>query len=201
MTHGAEWGSPWSQSEDRFDHLAQVVEELLKQFDDRPNFLLMVQFLGERLQALEENIFDTHWFRYINTAAGKNLDLWGVLLGQVREGLTDERYRALLKTRYQTLFGRRTVDAMLEVINVITAGFAITYTLVEDFPATILVEFLSIDNDTGEFWNRIIRGPKPEGVRLVVKISDVPAEMLDLDDASQGWDDASIGLAHSFDAP
>lgn len=201
MTHGAEHGSPWSQTEDRFDHLAAVLEELLKQFDDRPNFLLMVQFLAERLQSVEEAIFDTHWFRYINTAQGKNLDLWGVLLGQVREGLTDERYRALLKTRYQTLFGRRTVDAMLEVINVITSGFAITYTLTEQFPATIVVHFLGIDNDTGAFWNRIIRGPKPEGVRLVTKIVDVPAALLDLDDATQGLDDASIGLAHSFDAP
>jgi hypothetical protein len=201
MTHGAQWGSPWSQSEDRFDHLVQVLEELLKQFDDRPNFLLVVQFLAERFQALEENIFDTNWFRYVDQAHGRNLDLLGILLGQVREGLTDERYRALLKTRYQTLFGRRNVDAMLEVINVVTSGFAITYTLVEDFPATIVVEFLGIDNDTGEFWNRIIRGPKPEGVRLVTKIVDVPDTLLDLDDAAQGWDDASIGLAHSFDAP
>lgn len=83
------------------DHVAVAKALLIEQFKPRVNINKMVEVMATRVQGIENVASDLLTRRSIETAEGAQLDIIGEIVGQNREGRTDEEYRAAIKTRIQ----------------------------------------------------------------------------------------------------
>lgn len=79
------------------DHIAQVVGNLLWQFRDSPKLVELVSLFAAEIQDLEDLYNDLITERYLDNAAGVQLDLYGKIVGWSRQGFVDDDYRKLLK--------------------------------------------------------------------------------------------------------
>ena len=81
------------------DHVLRALGALLPRFRESDRIKAIVEALVEELQELEDVIFESITKRYLAVAEGENLDVYGILLEQPRNGRTDEDYRRLLESK------------------------------------------------------------------------------------------------------
>lgn len=73
----------------------------LSQFQnkDRINALIDAMFGDTGVQELEDDFRDLRQYHILSNAVGDQLDQWGTLVGEEREGLSDDDYRDFIRAR------------------------------------------------------------------------------------------------------
>jgi hypothetical protein len=80
------------------DHADQALALLLSQFDESDRLRELLQILCDEIQRLENVAHDVLTKSLIDNAVGKILDEYGPLVLTPRGALTDDQYRALIRT-------------------------------------------------------------------------------------------------------
>jgi len=165
-----------SQSQTQFvmnpDHKKDAVRDLLRQFQNRPRIVALVEAIAEACQVQEEDTFSMIVSRSPSAAVGALLDQWGILVGEPRGGLTDDEYRPFIQAR---LLANRfpgdeaPEDAFIHILEIITE--AVEVRTVDMFPAgfycmVIRKEFMG--DPLRDRVRRFAENIKPQGVKMVL---------------------------------
>lgn len=123
-------------SEHVTDHVARAQARLLGSLRSLESYRSMVEIETTGIQGIE----DAFWQMVgdsIDVATGAQLDVWGRIVGQDRDGRTDEVFRAWIRVRFTVLRSGGTGDAIVSAFMQLAPEC--TVTLIEEFPASIRV--------------------------------------------------------------
>ena len=82
-----------------FDHVVQAKNRLLRQYKDKPYIEGMVEAFVSEFQNIEASAFDMFTSQALDYAVGTQLDNFGKIVVQGREGFDDDFYRILLRAK------------------------------------------------------------------------------------------------------
>lgn len=148
------------------DHAQAGVGLLIEQYKGMPRLEGMLRAYLNRVQELEDAIWSVIIGRLVDYAVGIQLDVLGRLVGQVRNGATDEPYRARIRAR---IAANRSLGTPDDIIRVALLASALDQELVfysELQPATVHVELLETDPAIAPAVVELLRVAKAPGVAL-----------------------------------
>lgn len=153
------------------DHRALAISRLTTQFRESPNLISYIETLLVEAQRVEDLFHEVVTSRYLDTAIGAQLDILGLLVGQLRvfidDGmggtvqLTDDEYRAFIRARIATNNSINTPEAVISTLDFLFDGAAVIY---DETVAgyTIAIGKVLTDADRLLLENNLI--PRPAGV-------------------------------------
>ena len=104
------------------DHLQQAINRLISQYRDRPNINALLKTMVDRIQSVEDTLFDFYGKRLdINVAVGEQLNQIGELVGQDRLGYKDDFYRILIFSKIGINTSQGTVPDLIDIAEISTA--------------------------------------------------------------------------------
>ena len=109
------------------DHQQQAEDRLTAKLGDKPNVLAVLDAYVEQVQDLEDDIYqnlndrmfdpDASLVPPLVPAANAQLDQYGKLVGLARNGLSDDDYRAAIRTQLLANRSSGTIDNLLTVVS------------------------------------------------------------------------------------
>lgn len=81
------------------EHKAQGLARLIAQYIGKPRLENLLCVYLNQIQDAEDALWELATERFVDTAVGAQLDVLGVIVGQERQGLSDDDYRALIRAR------------------------------------------------------------------------------------------------------
>ena len=172
-------------------HVAQAKDNLLEQCKKRRRLEALLAAFVQQVQELENALFELLEHTYLSVAAGAQLDGFGSLVGERREGRTDEDFRLAIRARLLLNLSRGTSEDIIGLVR----GFvgAKQVQIVEDFsqaPAHFDV-FIRDPVDVNGFQvAKFMRSGKPAGVRGVLHWFSTGAFRFD---TGPGFDKGKLG--------
>lgn len=132
------------------DRVTQTTNKLLKQFKGQPNMEGIAASYGVQFQEIEDMLWDLYLYRWISTAFGVQLDKIGDILGQKREGRSDDNYRIALYGRAYLIRSNATIEDLIFAMN---NSYTADYRLRELGSAALKMRLLTakpgtVDEDT-----------------------------------------------------
>lgn len=104
------------------NHEERAKARLAAQFRDLPLIASFIEsFVGQH-QGMEDAIKQLLEERLIDTAVGQQLDGFGKIVGELRQGRADEDYRLALKARMGRNNSEGTPDDVINVFNLLTGS-------------------------------------------------------------------------------
>ena len=97
-------------------HIAAMQANLITQFRNTTVLASFIKNLGQQLNDLDE--FFAQIFTNIDfqNSSSSQLDDWGSLLQQSRNGLSDDAYRTLLQAKVNALSSQGTVENIIQIL-------------------------------------------------------------------------------------
>jgi len=110
------------------DHVTRALNHVLSQFSAATNLRRLVSIFAAEVQELEDVTSQCVMDRMLTTAVGVQLDQYGKVVGQPRDGLTDDEYRLVITARIQVNKSNGTIDPITSVLSLLTGGaFPVRY--------------------------------------------------------------------------
>lgn len=110
--------------------VAEGIALLTEQFKGKPNIEALLSAGLRRVQTLEDEVWIAIWAWVLDYAEFQQLDDLGAIVGQAREGRTDDQYRYAIRVRIRVNRSKGRAEDVLQVATLLDA--AATY--VEYFP-------------------------------------------------------------------
>ena len=173
------------------DHQARAVGRLVGQYRRAKNLQSLVSVSTAEHQKLEDQLW-TMFSETVDNAAGAQLDVYGKIVGQAREGRTDAKYRLWIKTRVRINRSSGTVPEIIAVFTALVNGTS-PVILAEQYPAamTVTLGSLTFEIDPVEA-SSILQTMKPGGVRAVlVSPTSTDANSFGFDPNGAGFGDST----------
>lgn len=120
-----------------FDYAALAVSRLTGQFENSPKIKALMAAIVGPLTTLEDNADSLISDRWIDTAIGKQLDGCGYIVGEARQGRTDDAYRTAIKFRVFVNISKGTPTDLIRGLKFLTDPTDCQY--LEAYPATALL--------------------------------------------------------------
>lgn len=162
------------------DHFQKAKARLLTQFKQQPRIEGLLEALCIPIQELEDVFFNMMDNRSIYSALGQQLDLWGEVLAQPRNGITDdELYRITLLAKVAQNISKGTPEDVIVVYKLLMRADYIEYQ--EEQPARFSLTAVG-SNPIGDISDikEAVRAAKPAGVADYL-FSTVPGNPLVFD--------------------
>ncbi len=103
-------------SEQITTHTADALARFVEQYRDKPNLAAFLSVLTDRVQGVEDVLWQLASERFIDTAVGVQLDIIGKIVGQPRgNSADDDAYRLRLRARMRANQSSGTVNQILAV--------------------------------------------------------------------------------------
>lgn len=174
-----------------------AIARLCEQFKDLPNIRSLVCALATPAQAVDDALEQLLTERGVNVAAGAQLDVLGKIVGQDRDGLSDDIYRRYIRARIATnksqgepsdliLIARLILD-----IGVTDIGHLVIRTVAD---ATFILEIhdLAVTDDVAKVLQDMLTSAVSAGVRVIVVYSRVVLADTFRFDVGPGWDQGHL---------
>lgn len=131
----------------KIDISSDINDKQLSQFKEAPNFSKLFGIYEKELSELQDVLFEILESKNLDTATGYALDLIGKIVGERREGKSDDEYRKALRLRISI----NTSDGTPNIIIGITSEYAggSDTSIVEHEPASF---FIHIDGKENVDW-------------------------------------------------
>ena len=176
------------------DHEELARDNLIAQFQQKPDLESLLNSYVGQIQALEGVFFDLIDERTLDTAAGAQLDGLGQVVGEDRQSRTDDDYRLAIRSRIIVNNSNGTVEDINQLGRSLL-GAAFSFQVSEIFPAAIIVELLDpldpiVTNPTNLV--NFFRATKAAGVRLIMTFGVTGSFRYD---TGPGYDDGLYGGA------
>lgn len=101
------------------DHVAEAIARLLQQYKGRSNVEGLFTAIVQMIQKLENAMYPLIQYRQLAFAYGSQLDGLGLIIGQRRNGLSDDQYRVLLIGTIAANYSDTTSTAILNIIQTV----------------------------------------------------------------------------------
>lgn len=150
------------------NHAERALSRLLEQYKDKPVMAAMLTRFVEQAQLIENMWNEMLVERYLTASEGAQLDLYGRVAGEPRNGRTDEQYRPRLQARQRVNRSRgQILDALAVGRTLVGSTGAVT--LRELYPAGAEI-FLgtTLTSEEAQEVGDMLREAKPAGVELNV---------------------------------
>lgn len=102
------------------DHRARARRRMITPLRDKPRMLALVSALAAGVQEVEEITFSLIVSRTLAASTGAQLDQWGALVGEPRDGLEDADYRRFVEARILVNLCDSTTDPILAIWEKVT---------------------------------------------------------------------------------
>lgn len=174
---------------------------LLQQYKDSENLNKILEIFFDEIKILELLFLDLKNILEINNQFGSTLDLIGDIVGQKRNGLSDEDFKKELKFAIFKNTSRSFLDDIVKILKFITNGDVIIYTDNPPASYTIFTNGSTIVQNLGKIIDKL----SASGVSVLVYCSggeipfiakNISSENLDLVDDSENQfiDDSSNSI-------
>lgn len=120
-----------------FDHTSLALSRLASQFDNSPKLRALLAAIVGPLHTIESDADDLREKRWIDTAQGAQLDGLGAIVGEPREGRSDEDYREAIRFRVFINVSKGTPPDVIRALDYITKSDDVQY--MESWPATVML--------------------------------------------------------------
>jgi hypothetical protein len=129
-------------------HVELALSRLIERWkaDANPNLAAIVSSCAEEVQELENAIWFVIFGRMPDYAEGAQLDMLGRIVGQGRNGLSDDQYRAHIKARIRI---NQSYGRAFDVIEVLRLIDTVPFRLVEFGTASFRVTYDAPPTDAG----------------------------------------------------
>jgi hypothetical protein len=169
------------------DRVERALARLPQQHKDKANIRALVSALVGPAQAIEDAIWQLYTLRRVDTAEGVQLDLLGDVVGQPRDGLSDDDYRRYIRARIATNRSLGVVEDLIKITRLVVGDDALRVEVERQNIATIVVRLLEIPitDELADIVFDFLFKAKAAGVRLILESSEEPvADWLVLDEGA-----------------
>lgn len=104
------------------DVVSRGIERLPYHLRSKPGWVKMVTILLTPLQAWYDSMDQVRLDCDLRNAEGVNLEQYGSVLGEARNGLSDAEYRGLLKARILVNHSTGKPETLIEILSRLTSG-------------------------------------------------------------------------------
>lgn len=187
------------------DHEDQGVALLLGQFKDKPRIEELIRSFLSEVQELENQAFAVAAYRLLPYAYSGHLNTLGTIVGEPRNGRTDDEYRRAINVRILVNDSNGQAETLIAVValyeQIETLGGTVVIT--EYQPAAMVVELLGKASADPVAVGLLLRQAKAAGVRLsfVYLPSGDTDTSFTLSDASSPTSDPDTGLGDTVSPP
>jgi hypothetical protein len=171
MTWGSEWGFLWGGDLLAYDFQSLFDSKMWKQLDYAENLRKLFNVAVVGLSDADDTAVTLSEAIGIDRALGADLDDWGARVGIARNGMQDDIYRRAIKATARKAFGQGDVQTFYDIMRVFT-GASNNLTLVESFPANILLWFHNLTIDEQRQIGALYRGVEGLGIGLHMAVVD-----------------------------
>lgn len=121
-------------------HVSDLLAKLLEQYKGDPVLTACLTAYGNRIQEIEDLLWDLKEKRSLADATGINLDRIGDIVKQGRVSSDDEVYRFWILFKITRLMSQGTPEELIQIFKILTGAELVQYS--ESYPARMV--FLSI---------------------------------------------------------
>jgi len=174
------------------DHVAEALDHLIQKFKGKERVAALITSYVEQIQDLEDALWGVLLGRQIDNAVGEQLDGLGSIVGEDRNGKTDDQYRIAIRTRILINASSGTAE---DAIGILKAATGSVVKIREFFPAAFIAE-LTTPVDTGFDAALVavyLREGKAAGV--LAHLVYYPEDPFRFDTSGQGYDEGHYGGA------
>jgi hypothetical protein len=155
----------------RRNHITtEMLDRLPAQFRDKPRIEAIIRSLANQIQKHEQTFYDLYWRRRLDNAEDVDLDNLGALVGEPRQGWTDDEFRQYIRARIKTnrSDGRtETLIAILVLLFELDAADVGNVRMREHRPAALTVEtFFQVTANAEYIARSFLQRAKPAAVKL-----------------------------------
>jgi hypothetical protein len=173
------------------DHTAQALAAMLSVVaDNDPAMMELVTILADLVQDAEDAIWEVLTEMPIAAAEGVQLDLWGLIVGKRRGGLTDAAYRRVLAAWQGAMRSQGRRDAIITAMRAAADPTSIKYLDLRHatYEVDLFVPAPPLSADLVAAAIEIAEVSAPSGVAYQVVVGDDTVPFLH-DTPGQGHDD------------
>jgi hypothetical protein len=171
------------------DHVDRALGNLTHEFDDAENVKAIVRAFVDEVQVAEELVLSLITERYISSAIGAQLDQYGALVGEPRNGLSDAQYRLFIQARIATNMSEGEIEVLISVLKTITGADSVK--VMQAYPASLRAQYTVQGALSASLRTRIFNqllSVTPAGVSLVVVEAEAASFGFDDDPDALGFD-------------
>lgn len=140
---GDKWGSKWGCEG---LSLADICESWIWwQFRDKPNFKALCAVMSKIFSGIDEKLERVAARRGVNGAFGGELDAWGAMVDEPRNGMDDDLYRIAIRAKARTVLSQGRISDLADVAALIAPQRSVTFA--QAFPACVRAFFSSDTTD------------------------------------------------------
>lgn len=179
-----------------FDHVDRRLARLISRLR-KPNIEILVRMYGEALEELEDSAYNLIVERFITTSVGAQLDVWGIIVGERRNGLTDGDYRAFIEARILSNLSNGEINRLTQILSVIgrSIGPVIYHPL---YPAGMWFSYPTSSPASSTTAERIVTqmtevAPAGVEVAYIVETTETPFAFAGPDDEGRGFGVGEFG--------
>jgi len=122
------------------NHATEALANLVSQFQGKTYLAGVLTAFVNQIQELENVCFELLSQRWLDNAEGAQLDGFGSIVGEAREGRTDDDYRLAIQARILLNLSSGTPEDIIALARALTDGSSVL--LAQYFPAYFTVEIL-----------------------------------------------------------
>lgn len=132
-------------------HCQLALARLVDGFCDSTKLRNYICAVADECQVIEQELSNILAFRSIDTAYGVGLDQIGLLYSELRQGLLDDVYRALLRAKTKVISSRGQINEILDILVTLDNGFDPgSIQLKQHFPAAFVTTMRVPQGPTGQ---------------------------------------------------
>ncbi len=157
---------------DPVGHVALALARLPQQFRFKDNIAKLLETLVEPFASLETAFQQLLNERSIETAAGAQLDVIGILVGErSRNGALDDTYRRRIKARISTNRSSGLIEEYITISKLVVSDDAVRFVLERQNHATIVVnvEDAAITHEIAAILIAFLKDATPGGARVILE--------------------------------
>lgn len=144
------------------EHHEQMADRIPSHFADGVNILKMIEIFAERVQNIENTTYSMIVARQLNTAQGAQLNQYGAIVGQSREGRSDAEYRRIIRAKIAVNLSQGRRPDILNAMPAYVGANVLSMWLQDQYPAGYKLTFIvSASSELSEVDKKSIRTLAP----------------------------------------
>jgi len=156
------------------NRIEQGLSRLITQFKDKPRFTALLAAILREDQQIEDATFGLLVCALNNpNISGVTLDTIGKIVGQPRQGQTDQQYIPYLQARIKTNLSDGTVETLL-AITVFLVGTS-SPILFREFVKAVEIEVDDVTGNAYQIWSQFLNLAKDAGTKMNFIFSKAPS--------------------------
>lgn len=123
------------------NHVERAVAELIPRLD-KPRLRAFVHILAASVQELEATLFALIVERRLDVATGRNLDVYGRVVGLRRDGLPDSVFRLFIRAKILANASQGEIPRIKRYVQIVTGGESRLVVYHTAFPAAYRLSYV-----------------------------------------------------------